>query len=169
MRIGRGIAFLLRASAASLALSPTITAAQEPGAAAQSAAVTEVLALQDRINNAALRGDAAVFEEVLSQGFVTNPPSNRIARRADLIALFRSGQVRYTAVAATVEFAEQLGDDLVVVMGTESTRQSAVPSDSGLASNVTETVLHRRYTNVYRREDGAWRLLIKQSTALPSN
>jgi hypothetical protein len=159
-----GTTYSLATLVVSLAIGSAIVAAQDT-----SAVVAEVLALQDRINEAALNGDGAVFEEVLSQDFVTNPPSNRIARRADLIALFSSGQVAYTSIESTVDFAEQLGDDLVVVMGTESTRQSAVPRDSGLGATLTETVLRRRYTNVYRREDGVWRLLIKQSTAMPSD
>lgn len=134
--------------------------------AQDSSAVTQVLALQDRINDAALKGNGAVFEEVLSPDFVTNPPSNRVARRGDLIALFSSGRVVYTSITATVDFAEQLGEDLVVVMGTESTTQSAMPADAGLGANVTAAPLHRRYTNVYRREQGAWKLLVKQSTPI---
>jgi hypothetical protein len=161
-RSRRSIVSVFAISATAIAISSAIVGAQD------SSAVTDVLALQNRINDAALNGDGAVFEEVLSRDFVTNPPSNRVARRAELIALFSSGQVAYTSIEATVDFAEQLGEGLVVVMGTESTRQSAVPRDSGLGADVTETVLHRRYTNVFRREDGGWRLLVKQSTAIPS-
>lgn len=159
-RVRVGAACSLAIAAVILAISSAMVGAQD------SSAVTQVLALQERINEAALKGNGAVFEEALSPNFVTNPPSNRIARRADLIALFSSGRVAYTSITATVDFAEQLGDDLVVVMGTESTTQSAMPADAGLGANVTAAPLHRRYTNVYRREQGAWRLLVKQSTPI---
>ncbi|MHC4073960.1 MAG: nuclear transport factor 2 family protein, partial [Planctomycetota bacterium] len=91
-------------------------------------------------------------------------PSNSIRHRDDLIALFSSGQVSYSSFKTSIDYADQLGEDLVVIMGTESSTQSSVPSDAGLEEATVASTLNRRFTNVYRREDGIWRLLIKQST-----
>jgi len=135
---------------------------------ARSPAVAEVLALQDRMNDAALRGDGAAFDEFLSKNFVASDPSNTIRHRDDMIALFSSGQVAYSSVKTAIDYADQLAEDIVVVMGTEITEQSAVPSDTRLESVAVGKTLNRRFTNVYRKEDGAWRLLVKQSTITPA-
>lgn len=130
----------------------------------QSPIVAEVLALQDRMNDAALRGDGAAFEDFLSEDLVVSDPSNTIRHRDDMIALFSSGRVSYTSVDTTIDYAARLGDDFVVVMGTEATRQTSVPEDTGLQDVAAKRTLNRRFTNVFRKEDGAWRLVIKQST-----
>ena len=133
-------------------------------AESQKPAVAQVLALQERMNDAALKGDAAALADILSKDLVVSDPGNRIRHRDDMLALFSSGKVAYSEVDTKIDYADQLGEDLVVVMGTEATKQSSVPSDTGLADVAAESTLHRRFTNVYRKEGGAWRLLVKQST-----
>jgi hypothetical protein len=139
-------------------------AEQSGNSEVENPAVAEVLALHSRINTAALNGEAEVLAEYLSSNFVASDPSNSIRHRDDLIALFSSGQVSYGSFKTNIDYAEQLGEDLVVIMGTESSTQTSVPSDTGLDEATVSSTLNRRFTNVYRREDGIWRLLIKQST-----
>ena len=127
-------------------------------------AVAEVLALHTRMNSAALNGEAEILAEHLSADFVASDPSNSIRHRDDLIALFSSGQVSYSSFKTSIDYADQLGENLVVIMGTESSTQTSVPSDAGLEEATVASTLNRRFTNVYRKEDGIWRLLIKQST-----
>jgi hypothetical protein len=148
---------------ASLAIELSL-AQQSENAETKSPAVAEVLALHSRMNRAALNGEADVLAEYLSANFVASDPSNSIRHRDDLIALFSSGQVSYSSFKTSIDYADQLGEDLVVIMGTESSTQSSVPSDAGLEEATVASTLNRRFTNVYRREDGIWRLLIKQST-----
>jgi hypothetical protein len=127
-------------------------------------AVAEVLALHARMNSAALNGEAEILAEHLSANFVVSDPSNSIRHRDDLIALFSSGQVSYSSFKTSIDYVDQLGENLVVIMGTESSTQTSVPSDAGLEEAAIASTLNRRFTNVYRKEDGIWRLLIKQST-----
>lgn len=129
-------------------------------------AVAEVLSLQERMADAALRGEGEAFAEFLSMDFVAMDPSNAIRHRDDLIALFSSRQVAYTSVGTTIDYAAQLGPDLVVVMGMESTTQTSVPPGTSIAAAATRGTLRRRFTNLFRREDGVWRLLVKQSTVV---
>ena len=130
------------------------------------AAVKAALDSQDRMLEHILNGDAEAFGELISEEFVASDPSNTIRHRDDLIALVASGRLKYESIDTSIDYADQLGDDLVVVMGTESTSQSAVPVDGELRNTALSNTLIRRFTNVYRKEQGVWRLLIKQSTII---
>ena len=129
-------------------------------------AVKAALDSQDRMLEHMLNGDAEAFGELISEEFVASDPSNTIRHRDDLIALVASGRLKYESIDTSIDYADQLGDDLVVVMGTESTSQSAVPVDGELRNTALSNTLIRRFTNVYRKEQGVWRLLIKQSTII---
>ena len=129
-------------------------------------AVRAVLAVQDQLHGFGIAGDGSSFGALLSDDFVASDPSNTIRHRDEIVALVSSGRLRYESIETSIDYAKQLGDDLVVIMGTESTQQSAVPTDSGLESVALSHKLKRRFTNVYRNEQGVWRLLIKQSTII---
>ncbi len=120
----------------------------------------EVLAVNERLDAAARAGDVSVLAELLSEDLVVSDPSNTIRAREDLLELFASRQVVYRSVESTIDHAAVSGD-LFVIMGTESTVVDAVPEGAPWKPGTT---LHRRYTNVCRREGAEWRLIIKQST-----
>jgi ketosteroid isomerase-like protein len=122
--------------------------------------VAEVLAVHKRLVAAARASDVAVFDELLSKDLVVSDPSNTIRYRDDLMALFGSGVVAYRSLDSKIDYADEL-DDLVVIMGTETSVLESVPEGSPWGPGAT---LHRRFTNIYRNEDGQWRLVLKQST-----
>jgi len=128
--------------------------------ASDSPAVVEGLGVRERLLKAALAGDVATLQALLSADLVVNDPGNRVRRRADLLSLFAQKAVVYSSVVSRVEFAEQLRD-LVVVMGTEETVLEAAPPGALWAPGTT---LFRRFTDVFKMESGTWRLFIKQST-----
>ena len=97
---------------------------------------------------------------------MSSDPSNTIRLKDDLIALVASGRLKYESIETSIDFADEVTVGLVVVMGTETTRQSAVPLEGELATKVLADSLSRRFTNVYRKEQDGWRLLIKQSTII---
>lgn len=119
-----------------------------------------VLAVNERLTEAVRVGDTATLAPLLSEDLVVSDPSNTIRDRDDLIALFTAQKVVYRSVETTIDHAKDLSG-LFVIMGRESTVVDSVPEGVPWGPGTT---LHRRYTNVYRREDAAWRLLIKQST-----
>lgn len=131
----------------------------------ESANVAAVLAVRERLDTAALTGDVATLGALVSGQVVVNDPSNRIRRRGDLLALFQQGLVGYSSVSSAVEFAEEIGD-LVVVMGTVETVLKAAPPGAPWGPG---TKLHRRFTDVFRREEGSWRLLVRQSTVFSAD
>ena len=134
---------------------------EQPGAPD---AVDSVLAAQGQMLKAMLDGEIDRFLALLSRGFVALDPSNTVRRYDDLAAVLISGRLRYDSIDDDIVFTEQLDDDLVVVMGRETTRQSAVPVEGALEQTALDNALVRQYTNVFRREGDTWRLLIKQSS-----
>ena len=129
-------------------------------------AVTSALAVQERILDLMLDGDAESFGELISAQFVASDPGNTIRFRADVIALVASGRLKYESIDTSIDFADEVAEGLVVIMGIETTRQSAVPVEGELATKALADTLSRRFTNVYRKEQDGWRLLIKQSTII---
>lgn len=124
--------------------------------------VAEVLAINERMNDAVLAGDVSVFKKILSDDLVMNDPRNNISSKQDLLGLYASGSNVYREVSATVDYAK-VHDDIVVVMGTESTVFETPPSGSSWRPGDT---ISRRYTNIYRNEAGSWKLIVKQSTVI---
>lgn len=118
--------------------------------------------MNERLNEAAVAGDADMLAELISSQAVISDPANRVRRRDELIALFARRTVSYESIDVRMDFAGDVGD-LVVLMGTESTEVESVPDGAPWRAG---DVLHRRFTNVYRREEGVWRLIVKQSTAV---
>jgi hypothetical protein len=58
--------------------------------------VRQVLGLNRQLNAAVLAGDCGVLERLLSEDLVVCDPSNTIRNRAQVLAIFSSGQVVYT-------------------------------------------------------------------------
>jgi ketosteroid isomerase-like protein len=143
-----------------LLLSVLVSAYADVEIDTESAAVNTVLAIQDQLHEFGIAGDAKAFGALISADFVASDPSNTIRHRDEIVALVSSGRLRYESIETSIDYARQIGDDLVVIIGTESTLQS------DLESVATSHKLKRRFTNVYRKENGEWRLLIKQSTII---
>ena len=144
-----------------------------PGASAEVKAgsdsetdVALVMEVNERLNAEMLRANASAVDTMLSDQFVATDPSNTVRNKDDLVAVVSRGLLKYESFESEVEAARKLGDDLVVLMGTETTTQSAVPADGELEDTATGTKLKRRFTNLFRKEDGEWRLLLKQSTVI---
>lgn len=126
-------------------------------------AVNAVLAIQREMCEMMVAGDLE-FGQFISEDFIAADPSNTIRTREELIDLVSSGRLAYTFVDTEIDAAKQLGEDLVVLMGTESTKQDAVPTSGALEESALAGTLHRRFTDLYRHEEGSWKLLVKQST-----
>lgn len=127
--------------------------------------VAQVLAINERMNDAVLAGDVSVFKEFMSDDLVLNDPRNNISRKQDLLGLYGSGASMYREVSATVDYAG-VHNDLVVIMGTESTVFETPPPGTSWRPGDT---ISRRYTNIYRNEAGSWKLIVKQSTVISPN
>ncbi len=138
-----------------------------PAAAAdRDSDVLSVLQVNDQLTAEMLKANASAVQAMLSDQFIASDPSNTVRNKDDLVAVVASGRLQYDSFEVEIDAAQRLGGGLVVLMGVETSTQSAVPADGELKRTATSKALKRRFTNVYRQEEGVWRLLVKQSTVI---
>jgi GNAT superfamily N-acetyltransferase len=117
----------------------------------------EVVACDESFFAALLAADPDLLGTVLAGDFViVDVLSGQVARRDELLGAIRSGQLRFTEVTRYAEERSvRLRDSAAVVTG----RTRMVLRCQGI-----EVTAHSRYTHVYNRDDGRWRLMSAQGT-----
>jgi ketosteroid isomerase-like protein len=121
----------------------------------------EILALDHAHARAIFTGDADALDWLMDDQVTVNHPTNRIVQeKAELLRLIDQGVIRYTAFERTPETV-LFFPDLVVVMGGEV----VVPAPG--APNAGQR-LARRYTNLWMRRDGTWRLTVRHASNVPA-
>jgi len=138
---------LVAAAAAMTLASPNLLAQDEPWA--DDPAVQQVLAQRRAGLKAMMAGRVSAETERLSTTFVANTPNNSVVPGKELLELFARGTVGYDDIEQNIEYASSHGPDIVVIMGEEI----MVPSAGANAGKR----MHRRFTDVFRRENGEWR------------
>jgi hypothetical protein len=118
--------------------------------------ITAAIASRNRLNAALVTGDLATAETLFAADFVVNSPTSRVVDRTDVLGRMRSGEIRQEETVLKIEFAGVRGD-YVVLMGEETVRPSGAMPNAG-------KIVRRRFTDVWRETDGAWKLAIRQST-----
>jgi hypothetical protein len=138
----------LASAFALLAPLPSLAADNEPWA--NDPAVQEVLALRRQGIAAMTSTGANAATQRLSSTFVANTPANAVLTGEQMLEAFERGAVSYVSVEQHLDYAGSHGPDIVVLMGEEI----VVPGPS--APNAGKRV-HRRFTDVFRKENGEWR------------
>ena len=119
-----------------------------------------VRALDDQERLAALKKDTKALERLWSDQFVGNQPNNRVVadKRALMDALVpRSSYVRQ------IEFF-RLDGDFAFIMGLETIVAATDAPGVGLRAGQPT---RRRFTNVWKREGGTWRLYARHANVIP--
>ncbi|HEY0763470.1 MAG TPA: nuclear transport factor 2 family protein [Pyrinomonadaceae bacterium] len=106
--------------------------------------------------DAVLRGDLAALDKLWTKDFKVNNPFNQIDR-ADRI---RTGAVTYSSFIREPETVLIHGDT-VIVMG----REIVVPKGNSPDSGKT---INRRYTNIWMKRSGNWRLVARHASVICS-
>ncbi|PTX15294.1 ketosteroid isomerase-like protein [Pontibacter mucosus] len=116
----------------------------------------EIKALDQAHAMAILNGDALALDSLMDDEVTVNHPTNRIVKeKQELLDLIKQGVIRYTSFERTPE-TFLFFDDMVVVMGSEI----VVPAKG--APNA-EKRIQRRYTNIWMKKDGRWRLTVRHA------
>jgi len=140
-----------------LAALPLIAAAQSQQPPAADDALIRSLEEQERV--AVLNEDVAALERLWSEQFIVNNPQNLIsADRAVVLDRVRRGLIRYSKFERQIE-AIRFDDDIAIVMGSEI----VVPKGDA-ASN---QIVHRRFTNIWRRTGTTWRAIARHAHVIP--
>lgn len=142
-----------------------LTVGTSTGARAQSRTSDEetVRSLDDLERIAALKRDIPALERLWSEQFTVNAPNNRIVigKRAVLDTFVHAGVINFSSFERKIEFIRVDGD-LAIIMGAETVRPI------GDAPMAGQTV-HRRFTNIWKKGDGTWRLFARHANMIPSH
>lgn len=116
--------------------------------------------LDDQERIAALKRDIPTLERLWSDQFTVNAPNNKVLiGQGAVMALVHRGVINFSSFERTIEFIRVDGD-LGIVMGSETVRPIG---DSPLAGQT----VRRRFTNIWKKQGGTWRLLIRHANVIP--
>ena len=146
---------LILLAAAVTILAPGVVSAQS---VKQKAAIEQEIRKLDLAHAAAiLRGDLAALDKLWTEDFIVNNPFNEI----DKANRIRSGAVTYSSFIREPE-AITIHGNTVIVMG----RETAVPKGDSPDAGKT---IKRRYTNIWMKREGRWRLVARHASVICPN
>ena len=114
----------------------------------------DIVGLEHRANEAFLKCDLEQLDKLFSDDLLVNSPMNRVNDKSTLLSLLGAGVIRHVFSAFEHEVIRRSGD-LVVVMGSDEVKDS--PSGP---------TVRRRFTNIWRKEAGGWRLYIRHANVI---
>ncbi|WBH15689.1 nuclear transport factor 2 family protein [Sphingomonas radiodurans] len=132
------------------AATPTVAAA------AKSPEVAAALAAVEKLDAAVISNDHAAFAALLTPDLVVNNPQNSISDGGATARLNASGRISYVSYDRTLDYAG-VRNGMVVLMGDEL----VVARPPNPAAGVP---VRRRFTDLWRKDGGQWRLALRQAT-----
>ena len=110
-------------------------------------------------SDAVVRSDVAALEKVWAEDFTVNNPNNQISRgRKEVLDRVRSGLLKYSSFVREIESVGFYGDT-VIVMGLEI----VTPTGNSLRAG---QAIRRRYTNIWMKRKGDWRLAVRHANVI---
>jgi ketosteroid isomerase-like protein len=135
--------------------------------AAQGRASVEqtVRGLDEQARVAALKRDVAALERLWSDSLTVNAPNNQVVvgKRAVLEDFLKAGVINFSSFERHIEFV-RVTDDFVFLLGAEIVTAKSDSPENGLVAGRT---IHRRVTNIWRREGDTWRLYVRHANVIP--
>ncbi|HEY4682307.1 MAG TPA: nuclear transport factor 2 family protein [Candidatus Acidoferrales bacterium] len=125
--------------------------------AEQNVSVEEEIKQLDRAESeAVLRSDLTILDKLWADDFTVNAPNNQVVKgKKEVVELVRSGVIKYSSFVREIESVLPQGDT-VIVMGLETVQPV------GNAPGAGQT-LRRRYTNIWMKKKGQWRLTARHA------
>ncbi len=129
---------------------------KETGRRRPSGTEEELRKIEAEARAASLAGDAAIFERVATEDFLSIDPRGAVRNKAEALEHRRSGQMKFHSIEASEERV-RIYEGAAVVTGTARVRGESGGSRTGGTY---------RYTRVYVKRNGMWRIVSSQSTAV---
>lgn len=114
----------------------------------------EIRQLDDDVRQAMLLRDVTALEHFCSPDFVVTNPFNQIRNRQQMLEAVAAGTINHSIFEREIEYLRTYSDT-AVVMGRETV------IDNG-------TTIHRRYTDIWMRQDGRWQMIARHANRIPS-
>lgn len=120
----------------------------------ESEAGQEVLRVEEEQDQAFAKGDTAVLDRIWADDVVYTSASGQVFNKSQYLARFRSGTRKFDSFAHD-DIRVRIYGNMAVLTG----RSTSVFHDAGKLSATT-----RRFTHIYVKLDGRWRLVAHQVT-----
>ena len=115
----------------------------------------EIRTLEEQGRVAFLAGDTATLDAIDGTSrLLVNSPLNLVNDKAKVLDLLGKGLIRHTRDDVEIEHIARYGD-VVAVMGRDTV--------DGPPSN---TLTHRRFTNIWQLQNGAWRMIARHAQVI---
>ena len=111
----------------------------------------DVRAREEENRVAFLAGDVAVLDRLWTDDFLVNSPLSLVNDKPRTLALLVAGRIRHSSLTVEIERMACHGG-VVVVMGRDR-----------VTDGPEHTVSHRRFTNLWRLDAGAWRCFARHA------
>jgi len=112
--------------------------------------------------DAVLRKDVATLEKLWAEDFTVNNPRSEITNgRKEVVGLIRNGVIDYSSFVRDVERVLIHGDT-VILMGLETVK----PTNKAPLAGQT---VRRRFTNIWMKRNGEWRLTARHANMICGN
>ena len=119
---------------------------------------TEIAALEAELRAAQLGADVTALDRLISDDLLFTGPDGTLATKADDLASYREGIMRVSAHEPEELRVRHVGADVAVVaLRTRMAGSYAGTPFSGVA----------RYTRVWAREEGRWRIVAGHVSVVP--
>ena len=116
--------------------------------------------LDEEMRLAVLNDNWSALERLLSEQFTVNAPANRlVSGRSAVLKLIR--QAPRETFDRTIEYI-RVEADLGIIMGAEMVRPIGGAPLAGQA-------VRRRFTNIWRKEAGRWRMIARHASVIAPN
>ena len=126
---------------------------------AQNSKESEIRRLENLEREAVLKVDTALlFNQLWSPNMVVNAPVNRVVAVETTKLFTRTGRLNYASFERNIEKIT-FNDDLAIVMGEEILKPQGISENAG-------KIVTRRFTNVWKNSNNAWRIIVRQSTII---
>ena len=125
-----------------------------------------VRALDEQERIATLNRDLPAMERLWSEELTVNAPNNRVVvgRTAVLDTFVHAGIINFSVFERRIEHIRADGR-FVFIMGLETVKPLRDAPSAGLVAGQT---VERRFTNIWKNEDGTWRLFARHANVVPN-
>jgi uncharacterized protein (TIGR02246 family) len=120
---------------------------------------SEIAALEGELRNAQLAADVSTLDRLIDDDLLFTGPTGELATKADDLAAHRSGVVRFRSHDPEDMHIRKVGSDVAVV----ALRTRLVVEVHGVTHRGTF-----RYTRVWQRRDGRWRIVAGHVSEAPA-
>ena len=111
----------------------------------------DIRAREEETRVAFLAGDLTVLDRLWTDDFLVNSPLSLVNDKPRTLALLQAGRIRHNSLTVDIEQMACHGD-VVVVMGRDR-----------VTDGPEQTISHRRFTNLWRLDGGAWRCFARHA------